>query len=235
LTLHILAAGASKGLVLNLQSRFTAETGVTLDGVFNAVGAIKEKFMAGEPCDVLILTAPQIAELTADGLLVAGSAVPLGAVSTGVAVPAGQLVPDISTPAHLAAALQAAKAIFVPDPYNSTAGIHFMKVLDKLGIQAAVLPNLKAFPNGATAMRHLADSTEANAIGSTQLTEIKYTDGLTLVGNLPPEVALSTIYSVAVSTKASNPKAAQQLLALFTGSDTHMLRRESGFEAPTGT
>jgi molybdate transport system substrate-binding protein len=83
-------------------------------------------------------------------------------------------------------------------------------------------------------MRHLADSTEANAIGSTQITEIKYTDGLTLVGKLPPEFALSTIYSAAISTKAANPKAAQHLIALLTGSDTRNLRHESGFEAPPG-
>ncbi len=235
MTLHILAAGASKGLVLHLQAQFTQETGVAIDGFFNAVGAIKEKFLNGEACDVLILTASQIAELTAQGLLVEGSSAPLGAVSTGVAVPAGRPVPSIATPAGLAAALQAASAIFVPDPYNSTAGIHFMKVLDKLGIQAAVLPQLKAFPNGATAMRHLADSTAANAIGSTQVTEIKYTDGLTLVGNLPPEFALSTVYSAAVSAKAANPEAARHLVALLTGNATRTLRHESGFEAPTST
>ncbi|MDR3522164.1 MAG: substrate-binding domain-containing protein [Acidocella sp.] len=234
MTLHILAAGASKGLVLHLQSQFTQETGLTIDGFFNAVGAVKEKFLNGEACDVLILTATQIAELTAQGLLVAGSAAPLGAVSTGVAVPAGQPIPDISSPAHLAAALLASQAVFVPDPYQSTAGIHFMKILDKLGIQTAVLPHLKAFPNGAIAMRHLADSTEAHAIGSTQITEIKYTSGLTLVGSLPPEFALSTVYSAAISAKATNQAAARHLVALLTGTSTRTLRHDSGFEALPG-
>lgn len=232
--LHILAAGASKGLVLHLQPRFTAQTGATIEGVFNAVGTIREKFLAGEPCDVLILTAPQIAELTAQGLLVAGSAVPLGAVSTGIAVPAGQPIPEIATPAQLAATLRAAKAVFVPDPHHSTAGIHFMKILEQMGIKPDVLPHLQAFPNGAIAMRHLADSTVQNAIGSTQITEIKYTEGLSLVGHLPPEFALTTIYCAAISTKATNKQAAQSLVALLTGTDTRNLRQESGFEALPG-
>ncbi len=231
--IHILAAGASKGLVLNLQARFTSETGYEIDGVFNAVGSIREKFVAGDVCDVLILTAKQIAELTIEGLLVPGSAKPLGAVSTGVAVPMSHAAPDISTAPGLAAALQLAKGIYIPDPYNSTAGIHFMKILKKLGIDEKVAPYLKPYPNGATAMRHLADSSAENAIGSTQITEIKYTPGLALVGALPPEFGLSTVYSAAVSAKAIHPQAAHLLVDLLTGGSTQILREQSGFEIPT--
>ncbi len=228
--LSLLAAGASKGVALALQPRFTAQTGLEIDAVFNAVGAIKDLFLGGAACDVLILTAAQIEELTAQGLLVPGAAAPLGAVSTGVAVPAGRPVPDISTPDRLATALQAAESVFIPDPHHSTAGIHFMSVLDQLGLRATIEPRLRAFPNGATAMRHLAESQAATAIGSTQITEIKYTEGLTLAGKLPDPLGLSTTYTAAISTHAPNPDGARAFLALLSGWSTQALRRDAGFE-----
>jgi hypothetical protein len=38
-----------------------------MPGVVRAVGATREKFLAGDPCDVPILTATQIAALAAEG------------------------------------------------------------------------------------------------------------------------------------------------------------------------
>ncbi len=230
MSLALLAAGASKGIVLTLQSSFTAQTGIEIDGIFNAVGAIRDLFITGAPCDVLISTAAQIEALTAQGLLQPGSSAPLGAVRTGVAVPAGRPLPNISTPAHLAAALMSAEAIFLPDPYNSTAGIHFMSVLEKLGIKDGIVGRLQAFANGATAMRHLAESHAANAIGSTQISEIKYTPGLALVGALPDAFALTTVYAAAVSAQARHADEAREFVALVTSLQTQAEREAAGFE-----
>ena len=176
--LHLLAAGASKGLVADLQARFTAETGAELAAFFGAAGLIRDKVLAGDACDVVILTGAFLDELGARGLL-AGPAVPIGIARTGVAVPDGRPVPDIATSESLRTALLASRGVYVPDPQISTAGIHVMRVLRALGIEPAVLPHLRPFPNGATAMRHLAEAAEANAIGCTQITEIEYTPGLT--------------------------------------------------------
>ena len=170
--LHLLAAGASKGLVAELTPRFTAETGAALDAVFVAAGAVRDRFLAGDPCDVVILTAALLEQLGARGLL-QGRAAPIGVARTGVAVPQGCAVPDVGSSVGLRDALLASHGVYVPDPQISTAGIHFMRVLRELGIQEQVLPNLRPFPNGATAMHNLAQATEDNAIGCTQITEIR--------------------------------------------------------------
>ena len=70
---------------------------------FGAVGALREKLDAGEPCDVVILTAAMIAELAAAGRLLGGTSAPLGRVRTGVAVRAGDALPSIADRAQLAA------------------------------------------------------------------------------------------------------------------------------------
>jgi molybdate transport system substrate-binding protein len=228
--LRVLCAGAAKGLVSDLRDKFGSETGMDIDGIFSAVGAIKEKFVAGEACDVLVLTQAAIDELTSQGLLLAGSNAPIGSVHTGVAVPAGHPQPDISTGEGLAAAIKAANAVYIPDPYRSTAGIHFMTVLKQLGIEGDVMAHLRPFPNGATAMGNLSRDAGQGSIGCTQITEIKYTSGLSLVGSLPRQYDLATVYTAAVSAGAANPAQARRLVALLTGAQSRDLRVAGGFE-----
>ena len=79
----------------------------------------------------------------------------------------------------------AADVIYFPDPKQATAGIHFAKVLERLGIAHDVAARLQPHPNGATAMRELSQSRDARPIVCTQVTEILATPGVTLVGPLP--------------------------------------------------
>ena len=81
-TLNLLSAGAALGLVKALQDRFTAETGATLNARFGAVGAMREAFFAGEPCDVILLTEAMIVALGEGGHADAAARAPLGRVST---------------------------------------------------------------------------------------------------------------------------------------------------------
>ena len=157
--LEILSAGAAKGLVESLEATFTAETGIGIHGHFNAVGAIHERALAGDACDVIILTAAMIAELARVGRVFPETVAPLGRVRTAIAVRERDALPDISSREALRTLLLASDEIYVPDVERSTAGIHFVKVLRALGIYEAVAPRLRSFPSGAIAMRALAQST----------------------------------------------------------------------------
>ena len=228
--LDVLSAGAAQGLVAALEDDFGAATGAGVAGTFGAVGAIRAKLVAGEPCDVVILTAAQIAELEREDRVVAGTTAPLGRVRTGVAVRAGEPLPDIADGAALREALLAASGICFPDPLLATAGIHFIKVLTQLGIRDAVEPRLRPYPNGATAMRELARATEPGLIGCTQITEIRYTPGVVLVGPLPAGFELATVYTAAVCSAAREPALARRLVALLAGPAARAQREDAGFE-----
>ena len=192
---------------------------------------MKDKLLAGAPCDVMILTDALISQLTADGHLRAGTARPLGVVKTGVAVKNGQARPPVSTPAELKAALLAATGIYIADPVKSTAGIHFMKVLKALGLEQALVNTLRPYPNGAAAMTALAASNEPGLIGCTQNTEILFIDGVELIANLPPEFELATVYTAAIGKEAQSPEAAARFIALLAGPEAAALRAQCGFEA----
>ena len=228
--MQVLSGGAAAAVVRAVTIEFERATGDRIDGAFNAVGAMRDALLAGTPCDLVILTAPLIAQLTASGHIVGGSARSLGRVRTGIAVRAGSPHPRVNTPQELAAALRAAQAIYFPDPDKATAGIHFMKVLKSLGLDEQLAAALRRYPNGATAMAELARSDAAVAIGCTQLTEINYTAGVERVDALPAEFELATDYTLGICTAARQQEHARVLAQLLTGVASQQVRRDGGFE-----
>lgn len=229
-TVNLLCAGAAQGLVQALQARFKTQTGADIQARFGAVGAMKEALLAGQPCDVLVLSQALIDGLVAEGRLDGGSRALLGRVRTGVAVRTGTPWPEVGSAEGLKAALLAATGVYFPDPERATAGIHFAKVMRDLGVYETLQGRFRTYPNGATAMRELAASTEANPIGCTQVTEIRYTAGVELVALLPPQFELATPYVAAYTRHSTQAGLAQQLVALLTGADALPLRAAGGFE-----
>jgi molybdate transport system substrate-binding protein len=227
--LKILSGGAAQGLVASVAPKFKALTGLDIEGEFGAVGAMAGKLRTGTQADIVVLTAAMIADLARESLVVSASISDIGLVETAIAVRTGDSLVTANDAEGLRAAFLAADAIFVPDTKASTAGIHVAKVLQRLGIADEVAARLKIFPNGATAMRHLAASDATRPIGCTQSTEIINTAGITLCGSLPQGCELSTVYTAAVTTRSAAAKQAQVLIVLLTDADQRELRNRAGF------
>ena len=227
--LRILSGGAAQGLVASLAPKFKERTGFDIEGEFGAVGAMADKLRKGTPADIVVLTAAIIAKLAEENRVVPTSIADIGQVETAIAVRAGDPPVAISDAATLRDALLAADGIFIPDTKTSTAGTHVAKILQQLGIAHDVTDRLKIFPNGATAMRGLAESDALRPIGCTQSTEIISTPGLVLSGPLPPGYALSTMYTAAVTRHGANARQAQGLIDLLIGPDQREAREHAGF------
>lgn len=225
-----LCAGASQGLITALADRLRDELAIHTSGRFGAVGAMKEAFIAGDACDLMILTDAMIRAMVAEGQLIARGVTPLGTVRTGVAVPAGAPLPDVGTSEGVAAAFRQASSLWIPDTVRSTAGIHVRKVLEALGLAESVQPRLREFPNGATAMRAMAESGDRAAIGCTQISEILFTPGVALVAPLPKQFELGTVYTAAVSARAMQPELAERVIRLLASESSAEMRKRCGFE-----
>jgi len=228
-SLDILSGGAAHGLVGSLAAKFKALTGFDIGGEFGAVGAMADKLRKGTPTDIVILTAAIVARLAEEKLVVPASISDVGLVETALAIRAGDPHVSASDATTLRAAFLAADAIFVPDIKTSTAGIHVAKTLERLGIADKVAGRLKIYPNGATAMRHMAASDAARPIGCTQSTEIISTEGVVLSGSLPKGCDLATMYTAGITTQAAHAPQAQALIELLTGADQQSLRKAAGF------
>jgi molybdate transport system substrate-binding protein len=230
-SINILSGGAAQGLVASLLPAFKKRTGLDIVGHFGAVGAMADKLREGVPTDIVILTAAIVAKLAEEKLVFRSSVAAIGAVETAIAVRAGDPRVSAGDADALRAALLAADAIFVPDTKASTAGIHVAKMLNDFGIADDVAARLKIFPNGATAMRHLAASDAAHPIGCTQATEIINTEGVELASALPPGYELKTVYTAAIAARAAKAEGAQALINLLVARDQRDLRARAGFLA----
>jgi molybdate transport system substrate-binding protein len=228
-TVNILSGGAAQGLVASLAPKFKALTGSEIKGEFGAVGDMADKLRQGTPTDIVILTAKMIADLARENFLVGASIADIGLVETAIAVRVSDPQVAVKDANALRDAFLAADAIFVPDTKASTAGIHVANVLKQLGIAEAVAARLKIYPNGAAAMRHLAESNAVRPIGCTQSTEIISTSGVMLSGSLPPGCELATMYTAAVTARATAAKQAQSLIDLLTDAGQRALRERAGF------
>lgn len=227
---HVLSAGAAKGLVTALAPAFERETGHHLQCAFGAVGAMQDRLDAGDACDLIILSRAMIDALAQAGRVRAEGVVDLGRVRTGVAVCVGAPQPAVGDAAALARALLRATALYVPDTVRSTAGQHALKVLAALGVAEKLNARLRTYPNGATAMATMAAEADPLALGLTQVTEILYTPGVVLVAALPREFELATVYTAAVVSHAVQAEAALALGRLLGSPATASLRLAGGFD-----
>ena len=199
---------------------------------FGAVRTMYDHFVTGVPCDLLLLARVQMEELDTAGCLVARSMTDVGHVKTGVAVRANSAAaPSISDSTALKATLLGASSLYCPDMKQSTAGLHVSNMLKSLGIWDEMKGRISEHPNGATAMRMMDASNDAASLGCAQITEISYTPSVRLVGLLPKEFELSTVYTIAVPKRSVNPEAALVAIAKLCSPQNQAIRTAAGFDA----
>ncbi len=224
--MNILSAGAAKGLLYAIAERES----IALTGEFGAVGAIYERLKSGATSDVVVLTAAMIAELAARDEVDASSVIALGEVHTGIALLNDAPLINVDDVETLKQLLSKAKKLYFPDPARATAGIHCMKMLTALGLAESHRERFATYPNGATAMRAMADSGDIGAVGITQCSEILYTYGVRYAGPLPGPFQLATVYSAAMTQRVENVAEAVKLLNALSSSTTEPARLSAGFK-----
>ena len=229
-TLNIFSAGAAQSVVTQIAEKFERETGESVNAAYGAIGAMKARVVAGEPADVIVLSAAMIDELIEAGLVVPGSRIDLGKVGTGVAVRAGAPMPDVRSTQVLRANMLAATRIVCPDPAVATAGKVVMGVLAQLDIASAIEPRLEFFPNGYAAMAALAAGKGELEMGITQVTEILANDAVTLVGPLPADVQNIAVYAVGLAARSARPERSKEFIRRLTGFNAQPILSAAGFD-----
>src|SRR5216683_4142908 len=136
-------------------------SGHKLTLVLGTSGGINKRVAEGEAGDVIVSTSSGIEGLAKDGKVTAGTMRSVAKSRVGLAVLKGAPRPDISTPEALKQVLLGAKAVAYSDPAGGGAsGIHFAKVLERLGIAQQVNMRAKlgrAVPNAEALVKGEAD------------------------------------------------------------------------------
>lgn len=227
-TLRVAAAGAAKHAIEQLAPAFERATGHQVQAAFDTVGAQRDRIARGEPFDVAVLSTSALDQLQASGRMAANVArQPIGDVQVGIAVPRDARTPDLSTPEALKAALLAAPSIAYADPARgATAGTHFAKALDALGVRDALRDRLTVLPFGVDVVE--AVSQGRFALGISQSSEIVQHAGVRYAGPLPAPYAQSTGYAAAA---VADSAAARQWLEFLGSGAARQAFEASGFAA----
>jgi molybdate transport system substrate-binding protein len=187
-----------------------------------------ERLRAGHQYDVVVSAPPILDTLTQEGHLVPGTAQPIARSIVGVAVPAGAPKPRIDTVENFKRALLDAKTVAYTNPATGAAsGVHFVKVLDRLGIKDEI--NAKAvYGSGGPVAEFLARGEATLAIQ--QICEHMLVKGVDVVGPVPDELQAVTVLGIALHARAAKPEAGKALIALIRSERGQSIMAKHGLE-----
>ena len=193
---------------------------------------MQKRLKDGETADIVMGTAPAIAQMEQAGVLVAGSCVDLGRTLTGICVRADTLMPDISTPDSFKQTLLKARSVAYTNPKaGGTSGIFLVGLLGRLGIAEAVGKKALLCVNGDEVVDKV--SVGDAEIGSTFLSEIVPMKAVKAVGPLPAPIQNATAYAAGIMTGSRNHEAAGRFIAMLTAPAQREAWLSLGFE-PAG-
>jgi molybdate transport system substrate-binding protein len=225
--IKVLSARAPQMALQQLFAAFTRATGHAVAPTYNTVGAITDRFKAGEAADLLILSPQALAAL--GDALVPGSTAAVARAGLAVAIRQGAPAPDLSTPAAFKTALLAARRVSYSDPKaGGSAAAYFATLLERLGIAEAVNAKASLGRNGHHVAELVADGT--CELGISFLSELVAIKGVAIAGPLPAELQNYTVYAGAIPRQSTVGEAAKALLASLTGPDADAVWREAGLE-----
>ena len=213
--LNVISAGAVRGVVGGMIEDYSRQTGLKFKFIVGPTGMLRDAIMSGKPADLVITSAPLMAELEKTGRITPGSRVDIGRVGMGVVIRDGAPVPDVSTPEAVKQALIKANTIAYTDPkLSGTSVIHLMKIADGFGIRDLATQKGVTASGGNDAAAKVADGKADIAI--VLISDI-HAKGARLIGPLPEAIQLWTVYAAAIPVNNIDPANARALLATLTG------------------
>lgn len=188
--------------------------------------AVTARLARGEPADVAFLPQALAQAEVAAGRVDPDSLRPAFRSVVALCVRAGAIVPDVSTPEALAAALRAAPSI----GYSAAgSGVFVSSVLFAgLGVaaeMAAKAVRLTEEPVGAAVARG------AVALGFQQLSELLQETGIAIAGPLPEMARNPTTIALCAGRHAGDPAAARDMAAFLATAQARAILSDAGLLA----
>jgi molybdate transport system substrate-binding protein len=217
LPLRGISSMATKALLAKLCAAYAQHSAQAVQ--IESVGGVDaaKRVQAGEAFDLVLLASDAIERLITSGHVQPGSRLDWVQSPVALAVPAGSVVPDISTPAALKAALLAAPSISYS---TGPSGNYLATLFGQWGMAQAMQSKLIVPPPGQPVGSLVASGQVA--LGFQQLSEMLGVPGVTVVGNLPEGAAFITTFSagIPVGLATTRANAVQAFLNFLNAPET---------------
>lgn len=221
----ILASTGVSSMMKVVLSDFEKKTGHHIKVSYDTSNLLMKRIQAGEAVDLVILTAPLIDELAQSGKIASGSRLDLAKSGIGVAIQSGKTKPDISSPEALKKALLETNSV----AYTATgaSGIYFSKVIDQLGIGDQIRAKSKTPAGGIIAEIVAKGDAE---MGVQMISELTGVRGTQLVGPLPGNLQMFTIFSAGMMKDAKDPQLVKSLMQFISTPESVAVYKKQGME-----
>jgi molybdate transport system substrate-binding protein len=181
----------------------------------------------GEAFDFVVLAADAIEQLAAVGRVDPGSRTDLACSAVAMAVAAGAARPDVTSESAIRDAVLRARSIGYS---TGPSGAHLLRLFERWGIADTIAPRIvqasPGLPVGTLVARGEVE------LGFQQLSELMHLPGIDVIGLLPAEVQVTTVFSAAVCTASNCPVAAKTLLSFLASREADAAKRRHGMEPP---
>ncbi len=222
--MRVLSSLAIKEAYLELLPAFIQKAKIQVHTEWLGMVDIMKRVRAGETADMVIASQKALGELK--GLGKVQAVVDLARSGVAVAVKKGAKRPDIGSAEAVKRALRAAGSI----AYSSgPSGVYLVELFQKWGIAEELKAKSTQTPPG-TAVGPLVARGEAE-IGFQQMSELLPTAGIDILGPLPAEIQVITVFSGGVHVAAKEAEGARAWLACITSPQSAAVLRRHGLES----
>lgn len=187
---------------------------------------VAKRVRAGEPVDIVVLSAGVIDQLIADGRLLATSRIDLAQSGVGVAVHADAPRRDIGSAGAVKRAVLAAASIGYS---TGPSGVYLEQLFERWGILPLIKSRILIAPPGVP-VGSLVASGDCE-LGFQQLSELISLPGICVLGPLPPDIQIVTTFSGAIGTTCSDPAAAREVLQFMASPANNAIKLRHGLES----
>ena len=223
--LVVLSTISAKEALIELVPEFERASGHKVNITYAGGPGLANRIREGVRGDLFVGPEEFSGPLIAEGRLLGESRTSFARSTTALAVRMGAPKPDISSPENLKNALLAARSV----SYSAGAsGIHFVRVLERLGIAAEIAAKrVPARPGeliGAVVARGEAD------IGVQQVSELLPVPGIEILGPLPAELRHTIVYGATAFPEVTHSAAAHAFVTFLRSAAAHTVLRRKGLD-----
>lgn len=223
--LKLLSSMATKEVLEVMASRYAKDSGRQMSP--ESIGGVDaaKRVRAGAAPDVVVLASNTIDQLIAEGHLLAGSRVDLVRSGMAVAVPSGAARPALGSGEQVRAAILNARSFSYS---TGPSGVYLEKLLAGWGILELVKPRIVLAPPGVP-VGSLVARGEAE-LGFQQFSELHNVPGIEVVGALPDDIQLVTIFSAGISARSDRVDEARAALAYLNSAAMNEIKKACGMD-----
>ncbi len=226
--LHVMLTDALGTSFAEIAPTFARTNNVIIREQHGPTGGLVKRFTGGEFADLILVDNKSIDKLIAEGWLQPGRT-DLTRTGIGIAVRKGAPHPDVSTPEAFKRALLAAKTIGHTDPKGGgLTAAPIMAAFQKLGIAEQVAPKIRLAAGGPNGRVSTLVATGEAEIGMQMVSELLSNPNLDVIGMLPPEFQLITVYSAGIAANAKEAAVAKALIGVLATPQAAAIYKSKG-------